>query len=119
MNISDMTKKEIIEAASEIKWESSSLDNVWSLIIIPGGSKDLHDSGFRVMRFVALDKFANPICIISGSSDVIHIGGIFTQDTIAGKWSIDCLRKSGLLRIFSNRKLKLGDALSSFEVMVK
>ena len=35
----------------------------------------MHDSGFRTMDFVAYSK-NEPICLLSGCSDVIHIDGI-------------------------------------------
>jgi len=90
----------------------------------------LHDSGFRFMSFVA-EKYGHPICKLSGGSDVIHVGGIGgdninnpTHSAIAipkliapVAWSIDCLPKSGLLRLFSpSGKLRVGLDLSSFEV---
>ena len=36
----------------------------------------LHDSGYRLMDFVAVDEQGNPFCRLSGSSDVIHLDGI-------------------------------------------
>ena len=97
-----------------------------SLIILP--LRRIHDSGFRCMDFIACDG-ERPIARLSGCSDVIHIEGI----SGAGKdwfdkykqlpnniprrdWSIDCLKKSGLLRIFCSSKLTCGPALSSFEI---
>ena len=92
----------------------------------------LHDSGFRGMRFVAVDEHNRPICSMGGCSDVIHINGIggfgirvdrdsFTNAITTGltpitAWSIDCLPKSGLLRLFCYSKLKAGMDLSSFEI---
>jgi len=37
-----------------------------------------------------------------------------------GAWQIDCLPKSGLLRVFlaGNRQIRPGSALSSFEIFV-
>jgi len=76
--------------------------------------KHLHDSGWRCMDFVAC-RGNEPICRLSGWSDVLHIGGI------AGKgsgWTIDCLPKSGLLRLFCREgRLRVGLAVSSFEVI--
>lgn len=96
-----------------------------SLVILP--TKDIHDSGFRQMDFVAV-KGTTPICRLSGCSDVIHIDGIGgygyrwierTTDRMkvdAKGWCIDCLKTSGLLRIFSDGHLKAGEALSSFDL---
>ena len=97
-----------------------------SLVILP--SKTKHDSGFRCMDFVACLK-NEAFCRLSGCSDVLHINGIggFGYDWTKKNsgcpklipivdWSIDCLPKSGLLRLFSSKKLRCGCALSSFEI---
>lgn len=101
-----------------------------SLVILP--TREKHDSGYRCMDFVACIK-NKPICRLSGCSDVIHIDGISgygynwinrrvgipSQVEVVG-WSVDCLPKSGLLRIFNDRrKMIAGDALSSFEIFAK
>jgi hypothetical protein len=84
------------------------------------------------MDFVAvLDN--EPVCRLSGCSDVIHLDGIGgfgdkwleknggVPDAVppAG-WTIDCMRVSGLLRLFctgrGRLKLRCAEALSSFEV---
>jgi hypothetical protein len=89
----------------------------------------MHDSGFRRMDFVAC-KDGKPICKLSGCSDVVHFDGIggFGYDwahrygTVPrlippSGWSMDCLARSGLLRIFPNtRRIHVGLALSSFEI---
>lgn len=81
------------------------------------------------MDFVAV-KDGKCLCRLSGCSDVIHIGGIggFNQTDWAERyqgvpsnippvgWSIDCLKKSGLLRLFTTEKLTVGMALSSFAI---
>lgn len=87
----------------------------------------LHDSGYRCMDFVAV-KNNKPLCLLSGCSDVIHIDGIggYGKDWLKkygtvpttippSNWSIDCLPKSGLLRLFA-REITCGGALSSLEV---
>jgi hypothetical protein len=89
----------------------------------------LHDSGYRCMDFVAV-KDGKVICLLSGCSDVIHLEGIggYGKNWLNkyGKcplsippsdWSIDCLAKSGLLRIWSSsEKMTCGTGLSSFEI---
>ena len=89
----------------------------------------LHDSGYRCMDFVAC-KDDEPICRLSGCSDVIHVDGIggygnewlerygTIPETIPPSgWSIDCLPASGLLRMWpASRKMTCGPALSSFEI---
>lgn len=90
--------------------------------------KGLHDSGYRLLDFVAC-KGDKPICRLSGCSDVININGIggygnswlekfkkVPKMIIPIGWSIDCLPKSGLLRLFCEKKLIAGNALGTFEV---
>jgi hypothetical protein len=97
-----------------------------SIVILP--LRRLHDSGFRCLDFVGV-KDNVPFCKLSGCSDVIHINGIgglgkdwlHRYGTIPKtiqpmEWSIDCLKTSGLLRIFTHYKMTVGEALSSFEV---
>lgn len=114
------TKKEL-QALPLREW-GEDIGEFDSLIILP--TEHLHDSGFWCMDFVAV-KGAEPFCRLSGRSDVIHIDGIGgygerTQNVptiIPPKgWSIDCIKKSKLLRIFSDGKLKAGSALSSFDL---
>jgi len=87
-----------------------------SLVILPTRRK--HDSGYRMMDFVAV-KNNKPICRLSGCSDVVHIGGLIGEG-LNSNWSIDCLSKSGLLRLFNgSKKIRVGAALSSFEVFTE
>lgn len=124
MNITEMTKKDFESLRHRNRDENVICD---SIIILP--SRRLHDSGYRCMDFVAV-KDIEPICLLSGCSDVIHIEGVGGYgDNWLNKynnvpslvppssWSIDCLPKSGLLRIWpSSRKIRCGSALSSFEI---
>ena len=124
-NVNEMTRKEF-EALPYAKWNEEVICN--SLIILPGRAKDMHDSGYRVMTFVAV--LSNiPKCLISGCSDVINLDGIGglgykwltkfvrkSNTTKPSKWQIDCLPKSGLLRIYSSCKLITGASLSNFEL---
>jgi len=125
-NVNNMTKKDFIGLPHRA-WDEEIICN--SIVIIPmsGRKGDLHGSGFRCMDFVAVHH-NEPLCLLSGCSDVIHIngiGGLGEYRREAGiphlieplGWSIDCLPKSGLLHLFSpGRLLKCGDALSGFEV---
>jgi hypothetical protein len=117
------SKKEL-EALPIRKWDEE-IGEFDSLIILP--TRYMHESGFRCMDFVAV-KGEEPFCRLSGCSDVLEIDGIGGYGEWKGNlpsvippkgWSIDCLKKSGLLRIFSNGKLKVGLALSSFELYSK
>jgi hypothetical protein len=76
------------------------------------------------MDFVAV-KGIEPFCRLSGCSDVLHIdeivgNGEYKQNVptlIPPKgWHINCLKKSKLLRLFSDGKLKAGMALRIFHL---
>jgi len=83
-----------------------------SLIIMP--REDLHESGYRKMDFIAV-KDNKPTCKLGGCSDVIQM--YVWAEMHPPLWSIDCLPKSGLLRVFSaGNKIKAGADLSSFEL---
>jgi len=90
----------------------------------------LHDSGYRRMDFVAV-KDGEPVCRLAGGSDMLHIEGIGGLGyrwlekhggcppflVPPAGWSIVCLPKSGLLRMFSrNDNMICGSALSSFQI---
>ena len=106
------------------KW-GQPVEGITSILILPQTKKfGLHDSGYRFMDFVACNK-GTAYCLLSGYSDVAHLGGIggfnnpnWVNDKIVnrGNWSIDCLPGNGLLQIFANADLSVGEALSSFEI---
>lgn len=119
-SLSRMTRKEIENVPSR-EW-SEDIGEFDALVILP--TRDIHDSGYRCMDFVACVG-DTPIRRLSGCSDVIHINGIGGYGKWKGllpqlvepiDWSIDCLKVSGLLRMFSQHKLTCGTALSSFEI---
>ncbi len=108
-------------------WQED-IEGITSIVIIPGLKKDgLHDSGFRTMDFAAC-HYGTAYCLLSGCSDVIHIGGIsgynnkdwveeFPENRVKrASWSVDCLPKSGLLQLFASGELTAGCALSSFDI---
>ena len=125
--ITKMTRKEF-ESLPHRSWNED-IGKFNCLVILPGKSKDLHDSGYRCMDFVAV-KDDKAICRLSGCSDVVHIEGIggYGKDWLKKYnkvpflvpptgWNIDCLPKSGLLRLFpGSRCMTCGEALSSFEI---
>lgn len=123
-DINSMTREEILNVPGR-GWQED-IGEFDSLIIIP--LDELHESDYRLMDFVACIG-QKPVRRLSGCSDVIHIGGVGGH----GKWSlsrglpslvrpvgwsIDCLKESGLLRLFSHQKLTCGTALSSFDIYV-
>jgi len=98
-----------------------------SIVILP--TREEHDSGYAVMEFIPV-LGGVPLGRISGISDVIEIegiGGYYVRSKFKNpelkdtehipSWSIDCLFRSGLLRIFhSGGRVSVGDALSCFEI---
>ena len=128
MNVNEMTRKQF-NALPSRKW-GEDIGEFRSLVILPGYANEMHDSGYRTMDFVAVDENNEAICRLSGCSDVIHLNGIgrYGKDwlkkygTVPNKvpvvaWNIDCLPKSGLLRIFCfDHDFVAGLALSSFDI---
>lgn len=102
-----------------------------SLVIVP--QREFHNSGYRIMGFVAVDRDCHPICWLSkDAADILYIDGIGgygdwnerksspTSRPIIG-WKIDCL-PCGYLRLFCNGVLKTEDNsgwTSSFEMYYK
>lgn len=124
MDINKMKRKDF-EGLPHRKWNND-VGEFDSLVILP--LRRRHDSGYRCMDFVAV-KGDEPVCLLSGCSDFIHIEGIgglgYGWLKKYGKcpslvpptgWSIDCLPVSGLLRMFCHGKIKAGMGLSSFEI---
>lgn len=123
--LGEMTRKDF-EAVPQLQDWAEEVTDFDSLVILP--SRRIHDSGYRCMYFVACSR-GKPIVKIAGGSDVIHLDGIGgygykwmqKNNGVPGMveakgWSIDCLKKSGLLRIFTHGKLIAGSVLSSFEI---
>lgn len=103
---------------------------VWSetlecdcLVLLPQGIA-LHDSGYRYMDAVAVD-YKNERCVrVSGCSDVFMLNtpsDIWTKDRTplprGVNWGIDCLKRSGLLRVFLfDHRMHIPGALSTLSV---
>ena len=125
MNIFDMTKEDFEKVPERGGW-ARDIGEFNSLVIIPQGYA--HDSGFMCMDFVAVSKDGEPICRLSGCSDVLNLDGIGGYGNCRGSglqnliepkgWSIDCL-PCGYLRLFSRSTMTAGAALSSFEIYAK
>ena len=120
MDIFNMTKEDFEKVPERGGW-SRDIGKFDSLVIIPQDYP--HDSGWMCMDFVAVSKEGEPICKLSGCSDVLNLDGIggygrddFMFNHIKPKgWCIDCL-PCGYLRLFSNSVLTVGPALSNFAV---
>ena len=101
----------------------------FNCVIIVPLEGDLHESGFRRMKFVYLARDGEIIGVGGGSSDVLHLDGIggYGQDWSAGLaqqnvpvsgWSIDCL-PNGCLRLFARKPLTAPEySLSDAEIFV-
>lgn len=107
--LKNWTLKEL-EALDSREWLEDEVGEFDSIIILP--TKHKHDSGFRNMDFIGV-KGEEPICKLSGCSDIINIRG-FDNNLF---WAVDCLYTSKLLRIFVHgHKIKVGPPLSSFDI---
>lgn len=127
MSVFDMTKEDFEKVPGRGGW-SRDIGEFNALVIIP--QDYAHDSGWMCMDFVAVGKDGEPICRLSGCSDVLNLDGIGGYgkrrahelellNRIEPKgWSIDCL-PCGYLRLFSRSTMTAGPALSSFEIYAK
>lgn len=119
-DLNDYTLEELL-SVPDMEWNEIRND-FDSLILVP--TEQVHDTGFRCMEFVGCIG-ETPVAKMSGCSDIVHIGGIggFNKFPIGSRiipvgWSIDCLNKTGLMRLFVDptHKLENSSALSSFEI---
>lgn len=120
MNVEQMTKKDF-NSVPRIEKLSEQIEIVFdSFVIIPTNIK--HDSGYRIMHF-CLCKGRETICVIDGCSDSIYMhnsnyGRSPSFPNGIHSWKIDCLPKSGYLRVWNDFVMKCGGGLSSFDVFV-
>lgn len=127
-HVNTMTRKEFEALPCRPDWK----ENIECAAIIILPSRRMHDSGYRCMDFVAVSREGEPVCRLSGCSDVLHIDGIagvgeyllergFNANPPIAAWTMDCLPKSGLLRLWPARthNMIVGMGLSSFEVFSK
>ena len=97
--------------------------------IVP--TDEIHDSGYRCMKFV-LDYHNEIVGCVGGYSDVVDLNGIggygkdWKTSTMTGKtdvidWSMDCLTESGLIHVFTHKyDLELADFIGSdFQIFTK
>lgn len=100
------------------------IENFWptkpfhDIVIVP---TELHDSGFRAMKFVCIERGEIVGCI-GGWSDVIRINGIGgyglsknygSRQTDVVAWKIDCLPGSNYLRVMCDRPIHLDTFIGS------
>lgn len=125
MNIKEMTREDFQKVPFRDSW-CCKLPPFKSIVIIP--TDERHDSGWQCMEFVGVDENMEPVVRMSGCSDVINIDGIggygqwndeIPRSRPIQAWSIDCLPKSGYLRLFCNGQIVVGHDLSSFEIFWK
>ena len=118
MDLNEMTKKDFRNL--KLREYGENIGAFDSLVIIPREKKALHDSGYRNMYFVAC-KNGEPVCKMSGCSDVLHLDGIsgnILKPNIRSVWKIDALAGSGYLRLFNTEgRLKAGVDLSDFDIL--
>jgi hypothetical protein len=78
------------------------------IIIVP--TDEIHESGFRCMKFVLWNSYkAEIVGVVGGESDVIHPNGFFNPMNL----SMDCLRKSRLLRIMTYQNCEVDSFIGS------
>ena len=118
-SILDYTKNDFLNMESKFPETTFS-----DIIIVP--TDDLHDSGWRCMKFI-LCKKGEIVGVVGGYSDVVHINGIggwgetFKELIKPIDWRIDCLPGSGCLRLFTDKDcvISRGFVLSDFIFEVK
>lgn len=119
MNVTKMKKKDF-ESVPVRSTISAEVPAFYSLVIIP--TNKFHSSGFKIMKFVVCDSQGEPMFMIHGCTDSIHINGIggSCSNNPPGRqtpWMIDCL-PCGYLRLFSDKPVTCGMAVSDFEVFL-
>ena len=121
--LNEMTRKDF-DTLPERKCNEV-LEGCDSIVIIPSRKK--HDSGYACFGYIAVKGDTAWKC---GGGDVIHIDGIggYGKDWVTRNigvprmvdvkgWNIDCLMKSGYLRIWSSTgKITCDPDLSSMEI---
>jgi len=116
-DINSYSKKEFLDMENFEPCDSFS-----EIILVPTSKK--HDSGYRSIKFI-LAKRGKIVGVVSGWSDVIHLNGIGGngidfQHPKYVDWRIDCLPKSGCMRLFSSNELTTDNFIGSdFCVYVK
>ena len=112
-DINDYTLQELREIKTFGENEEFS-----AFVMVP--MEELHDSGYRCMKFI-LERDREIVGAVSGWSDVVHINGIGSYGAYGDDFksalksqmvprvgmSMDCLPKSGCLRFMCNDRDKI------------
>lgn len=123
MNIFDM-KKSDFDFIPTRAWDEGKI-RFTDIVIIPTTHK--HDSGYRCMKYCAC-KNGEPIAMLGGCSDVMHLDGIGGYGEWYGEiptkvdvraWNMDCL-PCGYLHMWCSGYNFIADAgLSDFELFTE
>ena len=117
-NLNEYTLEEFREM--ELFGENSLFNNV---VIVP--MNELHDSGYRCMKFILCDD-GDIVGAVSGWSDVVHPNGIGNYG-LSDDWSvtpniglsIDCLAESGCIRLMMWGLYECSDFIGSAFIFYK
>ena len=117
-NLNEYTLEEFREM--ELFGENSLFNNV---VIVP--MNELHDSGYRCMKFILCDD-GDIVGAVSGWSDVVHPNGIGNHG-LSEDWSvtpniglsIDCLAESGCVRLIMWGLYECSDFIGSDFIFYK
>ena len=100
MNVFDMTKEDFEKVPGRGGW-SRDIGEFNALVIIP--QDYVHDSGWMCMDFVAVSKEGEPICRLSGCSDVLNLMGLVDMgngEPTNTNFQTVSSRKVGVLTVF-------------------
>lgn len=112
----NMTRKELLALDNYLPEKEQIIEGI---IVVP--TDDIHDSGYRCMKFI-LTCGNEIVGVVGGGSDVIHINGIggygkepnyITRLVKAHDLRIDCLPKSKCLRLFSDEPIEIDNCFIS------
>ena len=117
-NLNEYTLEEFREM--ELFGEDCLFNNV---VIVP--MNELHDSGYRCMKFILCDD-GDIVGAVSGWSDVVHPNGIWNHG-LSYDWSvtpniglsIDCLAGSGCVRLIMIGLYECSDFIGSDFIFYK
>lgn len=122
MDIFDM-KKSDFDNIPMVEWDEEV--KFTDLVIIP--TDDFHESGYRCMKFCAVNN-GKPIAMLGGISDVMHLDGIgghgmgnygVSTTSAIKAWNMDCLPCGYLHMWCSGYNFSATGGLSDFELFTE